>query len=97
MSNICGLDHSLKEVFYTAFYTSPIANKIAILEEEFDFYSEDQKMLKSCIPIITDFPFILAQLMTNMVQLNDIFIQYIEYKLYSYNICFEVSNVTPVS
>ena len=41
MSNICGLDHSLKEVFYTAFYTSPIANKIAILEEEFDFYSED--------------------------------------------------------
>ena len=41
MSQVCGIDHSLKEVFYTAYYTSPVANTLAILEEENDFYDND--------------------------------------------------------
>ena len=38
MPQVCGIDHSLKKVFYKAYYTSPTANKLAIEEEENDFY-----------------------------------------------------------
>ena len=38
MSQVCGIDHSLKEVFYKAFYTTPFANPLALEEEENDFY-----------------------------------------------------------
>ena len=41
MSQVCGIDHSLKEVFYKAYYTSPAANTLAIEEEENDFYYDN--------------------------------------------------------
>ena len=38
MSQVCSLDHSLREVFYRVYFTSPTANKLAVEEEEDDFY-----------------------------------------------------------
>ena len=38
MANVASLDHSLKEVFYQSFFTSPLANRLAEDEEEDDFY-----------------------------------------------------------
>ena len=38
MPQVCSLDHSLKEVFYKAYFTSPTANILAIEEEEDNFY-----------------------------------------------------------
>ena len=38
MANICGIDHSLGEVFYKASITSPLANLLAEDEESNDFY-----------------------------------------------------------
>ena len=32
MPNCASIDHSLKEVFYQAFFTSPLANKLALIE-----------------------------------------------------------------
>jgi len=37
MANVASLDHSLKEVFYQSLFTSPHANKLALIEEEDDF------------------------------------------------------------
>ena len=37
MANCASIDHSLKEVFYQAFFTSPLANRLALEEEEDDF------------------------------------------------------------
>ena len=38
MANICSIDHSLREVFYKAYFTSPLANLLAEDEEHNDFY-----------------------------------------------------------
>ena len=38
MANICSIDHSLREVFYKAYFTSPLANLLAEDEEINDFY-----------------------------------------------------------
>ena len=38
MANICGIDHSLREVFYKASFTSPLANLLAQEDEKNDFY-----------------------------------------------------------
>jgi hypothetical protein len=38
MANICSIDHSLREVFYKAYFTSPLANLLAEDEELNDFY-----------------------------------------------------------
>ena len=38
MANICGIDHSLREVFYKASFTSPLANLLAQEDEKDDFY-----------------------------------------------------------
>jgi hypothetical protein len=38
LPTVCGLDHSLREVFYKAYFTFPTANTLAIEEEEDDFY-----------------------------------------------------------
>jgi len=37
MATVASLDHSLKEVFYQSLFTSPHANKLALIEEEDDF------------------------------------------------------------
>ena len=37
MANCASIDHSLKEVFYQSFFTSPLANKLALIKEEDDF------------------------------------------------------------
>jgi hypothetical protein len=37
MANCASIDHSLREVFYKASFTSPLANLLALEEEENDF------------------------------------------------------------
>ena len=37
MANCASIDLSLKEVFYQAFFTSPLANRLSLEEEEDDF------------------------------------------------------------
>ena len=37
MANCASIDQSLKDVFYQSFFTSPLANKLALIEEEDDF------------------------------------------------------------
>ena len=37
MANVASIDHSLKEIFYQSFFTSPLANKLALIEKEYDY------------------------------------------------------------
>ena len=40
MSTVCGIDHSTKELFYRTLHSSPMANPIALIPDENDFYAD---------------------------------------------------------